>query len=281
MTIVRVESLDDPRVAIYRDTARPRAIARRGLFVAEGRLVVERLLRSSRFRVHSVLVTPTALEALRISETTVAQDEVRNRPSAEAVATPPADTPVYVVDQTVMNQIVGFNIHRGCLALGERPAIVSLEQAPIEAAARLLVVEGVNNPDNIGGLFRCAAAFGADAVVLGPGSGDPLYRKAIRTSMAASLQVPFVEAGPWPDALSHLRGRGFRVLALTPGPAATPIDALPRGGGRVALLVGSEAAGLSSRALAAADERVRIPMHDGVDSLNVTVAAAIAMHHCF
>jgi tRNA G18 (ribose-2'-O)-methylase SpoU len=143
------------------------------------------------------------------------------------------------------------------------------------------VLDGVNNPDNIGGLFRSAAAFGADAVVLGPACGDPLYRKSIRTSMAATLQVPFVSAGSSPAAIEALRRHGIRVLALTPANDARLIDAVPRDGRRVALLVGNEGTGLSTAALALCDERVRIPMTPAVDSLNVTVAASIAMHHVF
>ena len=142
----------------------------------------------------------------------------------------------------------------------------------------MLVLEGVNNPDNIGGLFRSAAAFGVDLVVLGPGCSDPLYRKAIRTSMAATLQVPFVAAGEWPAALSLLRAHGFRVMALTPAADAVPLDDCPRDHPRLALLAGAEGDGLTPAAMAAADQRVRIPIADGTDSLNVTVAVSIALH---
>jgi tRNA G18 (ribose-2'-O)-methylase SpoU len=164
--------------------------------------------------------------------------------------------PVYVVEQPLMNEIVGFNIHRGCLALAERPPRRSLDE-----------------------IFRSAAAFGVEAVVLGPSCGDPLYRKAIRTSMAATLQVPFVDAGAWPGALDMFRQGGLRVLALSTSLDARPLDELPRALGRIALLVGGEGSGLSAAALAASDERVRIPMTAGVDSLNVTVAASIVLHH--
>ena len=168
-----VNSLDDRRIADYRLLADPSALKHAGLFVAEGRLVVRRLLGLPRFAVRSVLVTPPARAAL---------DDVL-RPGITT----------YVVEQRVMNAITGFNMHRGCLALAERPQEASLSSGMLESANRVLVLEGVNNPDNIGGLFRSAAAFGVDLVVLGPDCGDPLYRKAIRTSMAAALQVPFVD----------------------------------------------------------------------------------------
>ena len=228
-----------------------------GLFVAEGRLVVRRLLRLPRFAVRSVLVTAPAREAL---------DDVLR-----------ADVATYVVDQRVMNAVTGFNIHRGCLALAERPPDESLTADLCQSARRVLVIEGVNNPDNIGGLFRSAAAFGVDLIVLGPGCADPLYRKAIRTSMAAALQVPFVHAGEWPAALTLLRSHGVRVIALTPAADARPLADLPRDERRIALLAGAEGDGLTADAMAAADERVRIPIAAHVDSLNVAVAVSIAL----
>jgi tRNA G18 (ribose-2'-O)-methylase SpoU len=247
-------------VVEYRLLTDPSALAREGLFVAEGRFVVRRLLTSSRFKTRSVLVTPVAFASIR--------DLV------------PASLPCHIADQPTMDSIVGFNIHRGCLALAERPAIRCVEAIDLRTLGRVVVLEGVNNPDNIGGVFRSAAAFGADLVVLGPGCGDPFYRKAIRTSMAATLEVPMAAAGEWPAALAALRTNGLRVIALTPEAHATPLEELSRVGRR-ALLFGTEGAGLSAAALAAADERVRIRTTDRVDSLNVTVAASIAMHYCF
>jgi tRNA G18 (ribose-2'-O)-methylase SpoU len=176
-----------------------------------------------------------------------------------------------------MNEIAGFNIHRGCLALAERPALAEVADLALDDARLLVVLEGVNNPDNVGGIFRSAAAFDADAVILGPSCSDPLYRKSIRTSMAATLVVPFAGARPWPQAIAGLRARGFTVLALTPSTDATAIDDLPAFD-RVAILVGAEGEGLSGAAMHAADYRVRIPMTGAADSLNVTVAASIAMY---
>jgi tRNA G18 (ribose-2'-O)-methylase SpoU len=257
--VTRIESLADPRVAEYHNVSNPDALLRGGLFVAEGRLVVRRLLANPRFRTHSVLVTAAAYEGLKDSVDTEAVD-------------------VFLVDQSTMNGIAGFNMHRGCLALAYRSPASTLADLPLARAHRVVVLEGVNNPDNVGGIFRSAAAFAADAVVLGPACSDPLYRKSIRTSMAATLAVPFADAGAWPEAIAVLRSHGLRVLALTPRADAQPIEDVRRDLGRIAMLVGSEGEGLSPEALQAADDRVRIRMPGPGDSLNVTVAASIALH---
>ena len=260
--VTRITSLDDPRVREYRLLTAPAALERAGLFVAEGRWVVQRLLARRQFVTRSVLVTETAHRAL----------------SAAVDAITLSDTAVYVVEQQLMNLIVGIDIHRGCLALAERPPRHALTRERARQAKRVVVLEGVNNPDNVGGIFRSAAAFDVDLIVLGPGAGDPLYRKAIRTSMAATLDVPYVESGDWPAALDILRSAGLRVIALTPARDATRLDALPVTE-RTALLLGTEGAGLTPAALARADERGRIQTSERVDSLNVTVAASIALHH--
>jgi tRNA G18 (ribose-2'-O)-methylase SpoU len=234
------------------------------LFVAEGRLVVRRLLESPLWHTESVLVTQTAFAGL-----------------TSLLGESPGHAPIYVVDQSDMNTLVGFNIHRGCLALAARPDERVMTNDDLNGVSRVLILEGVNNPDNVGGIFRTAAAFGVDLVVLGPHCGDPLYRKAVRTSMAATLQVPFVSAGAWPDAIAMLRGAGFSVVALTPHSAAQPLAFLPPIASRAALLVGAEGEGLTREALDAAEVRARIPMASMVDSLNVTTAASIAMYHMF
>lgn len=257
-----VAALDDPRIAPYRALSDPPALRASGLFVVEGRLVVRSLVHHSPFRPHSLLLTPSARAGL-----------------ADVLPCLPATTPVYVVEQALMNDVAGFQIHRGCLALAHRPERRDLASLDLTACRRLLVLEGVNNPDNVGGLFRNAAAFGVHAVVLGPRCGDPLYRKAIRTSMGASLIVPFVEAGEWPTALDQIASAGTRVIALTPDGDAPELAALVDTGVPVALLLGAEGEGLSAAALAAARERTRIPMAAQVDSLNVATAAAIALYH--
>ena len=262
--ITHIDSAEDVRIADYRRLTQPAAIAKDGLFVAEGRSVVQRLLARTQFVTRSVLMTPTAVAALRDD----LQAHLHTRPNL----------PVYVAPQMLMDGIVGFNIHRGCLALAERPREKRLDDIALEKHTRLVVLEGVNNPDNVGGIFRSAAAFDVELIVLGPGCGDPLYRKAVRTSMAATLDVPYVTAGNWPAALDTVRGAGLHIIALTPAPDAQPLDSIAPPD-RLALLLGTEGAGLSTDAIAHADRRVRIRMTDRVDSLNVTVAASIALHH--
>ena len=193
---------------------------------------------------------------------------------------PKTGAPIYLAGQELMNDLAGFNIHRGCLALVRRPQTPTLDRIAAGPLARLLLLEGVNNPDNVGGLFRSAAAFGIELVVLGPHSGDPLYRKAIRTSMGATLSLPFAQAPQWPGAIADLRADGFTVVALTPALTAAPLEEIfPHA--KLALLVGSEGAGLTEAAMRAATLRIRIPTTADVDSLNVTIAASIAMYHCF
>ena len=249
------------RVSGYRHIASPNQLLDLGLFVAEGRLVVRRLIDQRHWAIDSILLTQPAADAL-------------------VDMLPKTDAPIYVASQEVMNEIAGFNIHRGCLALVRRPATPTLDRIAAGPLSRVLVLEGVNNPDNVGGLFRSAAAFGVELVVLGPNSGDPLYRKAIRTSMGATLSVPFVRAPQWPGVIADLRTDGFTVIALTPGLAAEPLEDV-RQVSKLALLVGSEGSGLTPEALKAATLLARIPMTPDVDSLNVTTAASIAMYHCF
>lgn len=258
--VVRISDLNDPLIADYRNVPDAELLSSRGLFVAEGRLVVSRLL-TSRFRTRSVLLTETVLRALGGS--------VTSHP----------ELPVFVVTQDAMNAITGFNIHRGCLALGERPAPVAWPEVSRNGRT-VIVLEAVANADNVGGIFRNAAALGTGAVLLGPSCADPLYRKAIRTSMGAALSVPFAALTDWPADLGRLRASGFRLLALTPRADAEPLDAcaVRFARDRVALLVGHEGEGLSEAAIEAADLKVRIPMAKGVDSVNVATAAAIALY---
>jgi tRNA G18 (ribose-2'-O)-methylase SpoU len=279
MPIVPVNDPHDSRIAEYRNVPDGVLLRDLGLFVAEGRLVVRQLLAAPRLRARSLLVTQGALDDLG--------DVLGDH-------TP---FPVYLAARPVMSDIVGFNVHRGCLGLGVRPAPMSIPEliaGPVPAMAggaefgppasyvsRLIVLEGVSNVDNIGGIFRTVAGLGGHAVVVGPGCGDPLYRKAIRTSMGAALRVPFARATAWPEALQDLRAAGFTLVGLTPGPGSEPLEDVAadlRARARVALMVGAEGAGLSAAALDRADVRVRIPMAPGVDSLNVATATAIALY---
>jgi tRNA G18 (ribose-2'-O)-methylase SpoU len=257
--LIPVDSVDAPGLDDYRDLAHPDRLLARDLFVAEGRLVVERMVRLGGYRLRSLLLTDAAAAAM-----------------APILADVPADVPIYVAGHAVMNGVVGFNIHRGCLALAERPPVTALSAADLRGVDRVLVLEGVNNPDNVGGLFRAGAALGAAMVLLGPDCGDPLYRKAIRTSMGAALSLPWRVAPSWPEALTELQRTGLAIVACTPSPDAPSLYevALPA---RAAVLVGAEGPGLPARTLALADLRVRIPMHGGIDSLNVTTAAAIVL----
>jgi tRNA G18 (ribose-2'-O)-methylase SpoU len=268
MPIERLTSSFDPRVADYRRIAEADLVKARGLFVAEGRLVVKRLIEDGhRFR--SVLVNHIAYQSLETALTALAQH-----------------APVYICETTDLAEITGYNIHRGCLALVERPTAPTLAGVLAEVTetrkSRTIVVilEGVTNADNVGGVFRNAAAFSSDAVLLGPTCCDPLYRKAIRTSMAATLRVPFARIEKWPDDLAQLRDYGFTIAALTPREPSIALGEfstmLPSA--RLALLVGTEGLGLTTEAEAAADVRVRIPIAPEVDSLNVAVAVGIALH---
>jgi tRNA G18 (ribose-2'-O)-methylase SpoU len=261
IVVIPVADPADHRLDDYRNVPDPELLEHRGLFVAEGRLVVARLLSQRRFAARSVLVTEAAHAML-----------------GPALAGRP-ELPVFLVSQEVIRDITGFNIHRGCLAIGERPTSTSWREVAA-TAGRLVVLERVANADNVGGVFRNAAAFGADAVLLGPGCADPLYRKTIRTSMGAALTVPFAHAASWPDDLVTLRADGIVTIALTPQARdviGAVVEALPEHA-RVALLLGHEGDGLSPDALAACTFRAAIPMAPGVDSLNVASAAAIALY---
>ena len=252
-------SPDDPRLDPYRHVADPAWLRARGLFVAEGRLVVDRLMAAGRYETVSVLV---------------------NRAAHDALAGPLSSltTDVYVCDDATLSGITGVHFHQGCLALVRRPPPGSPDD--LLDAPRLVGLEGIGNPDNIGGVFRTAAALGAGGVLMSPTSGDPFYRKAIRTSMGAVLRLPFARMDDWLAGLERFRARGFRIVALTPAPDAVPLDQFANGGQacpRLILLLGSEGAGLDPATLASADVRVRIPIGPLVDSLNVVVAAGIAL----
>jgi tRNA G18 (ribose-2'-O)-methylase SpoU len=264
MRPIQVDAVDDPRLDDFRKLSDAELLAHRNLFVAEGRLVTMRLLGDPRYKVRSLLLSPAALRALE--------------PALAATSTNPA---VYVCAPSGFRGITGFNIHRGCLALVERPHPPVLEGVLREAFS-VAVLESVTNADNVGGVFRNAAAFGVDAVLLNPVCCDPLYRKSVRTSMGAALTVPFVRMTPWPESLSQLSDRGFELVALTPAPYVESLESFvartrthrPRR--RLALLLGSEGPGLSEAALTGAHHRVRIPTRPEVDSLNLAVAAGIA-----
>jgi tRNA G18 (ribose-2'-O)-methylase SpoU len=222
MAVQRLTGLDDPRVVDYRDIAEHDLVRSRGLFVAEGRLVVRRLIEERRHTLRSLLLNDASYRSLE--------------PQLASLA----DTvPIWICETRDFLGITGYDLHRGCLALVERPPALSVRdllasvRPPLIAATRplttvapprvtIIVLEGVTNPDNVGGVFRNAAAFGAAGVLLDPACCDPLYRKSIRTSMAAVLRVPFAHVDAWRDDLGTLRELGFTIAALTPRtPAVT------------------------------------------------------------
>ena len=260
MPLIRLDRADDLRIQEYRAVSDPELARDSGLFVAEGRLVVRRAIEDGRYRIRSLLLSEAARRDL---------EPVLGRLDE--------DVPVYICAARDFLTIAGFDIHKGCLALVCRPAALPLESV-LDKARIVVVLEAVANADNVGGVFRNAAAFGADAVLLSPSCCDPLYRKAIRTSMAATLQVPFARMADWPRGLSALEVRGFTIVGLTPRASAQSLDrfAATRPA-RVALLIGNEGLGLSREAEEAAQHLVRVPIRPDVDSLNLVVAMGIVL----
>jgi tRNA G18 (ribose-2'-O)-methylase SpoU len=261
--VITVDDPADPRLADFRDLTRadrrPDRPGGRGLVLAEGVPVVRRLL-DSPYPVRAVFGVPA-----RIAE--LAGDLA------------PVGAPVYAGSSDLLAQVVGFHLNRGVLAAADRAPVPDLGTV-LGTARRLAVLEGVNDHENLGSLFRNAAALGIDAVLLGARCADPLYRRSVRVSMGHVLRIPFAPLPHWPADLDHLRALGFTVLALTPQPPSVPLsDVDGTRLGRTAVLLGAEGPGLTAAALAAADLRVRIPMQPGVDSLNIATAAAIAFHH--
>ena len=252
-----VDDPSDPRLADYHELTDPAARRRRErdeLFVAEGMTAIERLLESGH-RVRSVLVTPKVLERF---------DGRLDRIAA----------PVYVAPKAVLVATVGFNLHRGAVAAADRRPLPSIVET-VRGAARVAVLEGLNDPENLGAIARSARALGIEALVLDPTCIDPYYRRTVRVSQGEVLLLPVARATAWPGDLGVLRAAGFSMWALTPDPAAEPIWSVPVPD-RVALMLGAEGPGLSRAALTAADRRVRIPIRPDVDSLNVGHAAAVA-----
>ena len=258
--MIREAGAHHPALAAYRHVGEPGWLAERGLFVAEGRLVVERLLSSEPgYQIDSIVLTPSAARSMSAVLQTATCD-------------------VYVCERGVLEDLTGFDFHRGCLAIARRPAARPVER--LVGLHRLVGLEGVGNPDNVGGIFRAAAALQGGGVLLDGGSADPFYRKAIRTSMGATLTLPWARSGSWRETLDQFRQAGWRIVALTPSEPATSLADFAATGAarsRLLLLVGAEGAGLSEQTLHSADERVRIPIERSADSLNVVVAAAIAL----
>jgi tRNA G18 (ribose-2'-O)-methylase SpoU len=261
--LIDVDDPGDPRLDDFRDLnsvdRRPDLPSGKGLVIAEGVLVVQRML-ASRFRPHALLGTDRRLSELA--------DDLAG-----------SSVPFYRTSAEVMAQVVGFHLNRGVLAAARRVPEPSVAEVVAEART-VAVLEGVNDHENLGSIFRNAAGLGVDAVVFGSGCADPLYRRAVRVSMGHALLVPYARSTYWPADLKILRENGFRLMAMTPRGTAC---ALPQAmtaarDERVAVLVGAEGPGLTPATLRCSDVQVRIPMSRGTDSLNVATAAALAFY---
>ena len=249
----RVDDPDDERLAPYRRLTDASA-QRDGVFIAESLPVIRRALASG-YRVRSLLLSPHRY------------DELGDVAAVDRV---------FVAGQPILKAVAGFDVHRGALAAVERPSLPPLGDI-LSRGRRLAILEGISDHENMGSLFRNAAAFAIDAVLLSPTCSDPLYRRSVRVSMGHVLHVPFTHVDPWPDALQLVRAARFSVVALTPAPDAEPVQGVAPIE-RPAFLLGAEGPGITPAALRAADRRIRIPMANGVDSVNVATAAAIAFH---
>jgi tRNA G18 (ribose-2'-O)-methylase SpoU len=278
LAIIPVDDADDPRLADYTRltdvSLRTSLEAAHGLFIAEGTKVIGRAVQAG-YPVRSMLLAHSRARDAAVLDAAV--------PSGGGPG-----VPVYVVPDGVAERLTGYRVHRGALASLGRVELPSVEVV-LARARRVVVLEDLVDHGNVGAIFRCAAALGIDAVLLSPRCADPLYRRSVKVSMGAVFAIPYARMADWYDGLAGIRDAGLAVLALTPDERATPIAvALGRAGpgegrppGRVALLLGTEGDGLSSRWLHEADDAVRIPMSPaaraaGVDSLNVVAAAAIA-----
>jgi tRNA G18 (ribose-2'-O)-methylase SpoU len=250
---------EDPRLADYRDVRERDLVGRKGGFIAEGVVVLEKLIQAGRHPITSVLMADKRVAALE-----------------PLLARIPPNVPIYAASQAVMDAVVGFAIHRGVLAAGTR-AEPELDALLADLPARALVVGlvGIANHDNMGGLFRNAAAFGADAMVLDAGCCDPMYRKAIRVSVGAALTTPFARGGEAVHVVARLQADGFTVAALSPRGETDLAEFTP--GSRTAVLFGAEGPGLPE-GLMARVRTVRIEMAGGFDSLNVATASGIVLH---
>ena len=261
----RIESLDDPRIDAFRDVRDRDLRGRDGLFMAESELVVRRLIRQPD-RLHSLLLSPEKLDRLR-----------------DELVVLPESVPVFIADLEQIGMIGGFHVHRGVLATGHRPSRRDLQVEQVmntideDHACTLLLARGLTNVDNMGALFRNAAAFGVDAIILDEACCDPLYRKSIRVSMGHALSIPWAIADDWIPTLDMLRSRwGICLAAAECTDHSLPADEMKLPA-RSGVVLGSEGPGLDQDTIAACDRVVEIPMAAGVPSLNVATASAILL----
>jgi tRNA G18 (ribose-2'-O)-methylase SpoU len=256
-----VEDPRDPRLSDYRDlrdvSLRKHLEAEHGLFLAEGEKVVRRAVEAG-FPVRSLLMAPRWLEGL---------SDVLAR----------TDAPCYVVAEALAEEVTGFHVHRGALASLHRLPLPSTADV-LRDARTVVVLEDVVDHTNVGAVFRSAAALGIDGVLLSPRCADPLYRRSVKVAMGAVFTMPYARLDDWYDALPAVSAAGFTTVALTLSPDAVEVEAAVAGLDRVALVLGTEGAGLSRRWQEAADRRAVIPMRGGIDSLNVAAASAVACY---
>jgi len=259
--LIPIDDPSDPRVAAFRDIKERDLVGRQRLFIAEGETVLRAFVRDAPERVRSLLIDGKRIGKL---------DEV--------LADLPPGVPVHVAGQAVLDAIAGFHLHRGVLAVGAKPEPLSAEAllAGVGARAVVLVLMGIANHDNLGGVFRNAAAFGVDGVVLDGDCCDPFYRKAIRVSIGATLSVPTAWLAPGQDVIDLLARHRFQALALSPSAEETLAALDPPA--RAAVLLGAEGPGLSTAVMERA-RTVGIPMANGFDSLNVATTSGIVLHH--
>ncbi len=265
-TVETITALDDPRVEPYRDVRDKDLRGRDRLFMAESELVIRRLLRTPG-RLHSLFLSPKKYERLR-----------------GAIEEADLQAPVYLADVELMTGIAGFHIHRGVLAAGYRPRWheitlnAALGHLREKTSLTLLLAEGITNVDNMGGLFRNAAAFGVDGVLLDPACCDPLYRKAIRVSAGHTLSVPWAVSDDWAGDLRTLKEAwGMKLIGAESDTRAVPLWEVERTD-RTAIIVGAEHDGLREPTMALCDQIAMIPMQPGVPSLNVAVASAVFLY---
>jgi tRNA G18 (ribose-2'-O)-methylase SpoU len=259
--LIEVDDIDDPRIEAYRDIKERDLVGRAGLFVAEGKVVVEKLVGSDLHHPVSLLIAAKRVAALQ---------PVIDRLDAQV--------PVYVAAQPVLDAIAGFPLHRGILAIGRRSTTPSADAllSACTGSATVLLLSGIANHDNMGGIFRNAAAFGVSAVLLDPDCCDPLYRKAIRVSVGATLLVPFTQLSRDEDPVALLEAHAFSAIALSPAGSRRLADWQPAA--RTAVLLGAEGPGLNPD-LIRRMQSVQIAMAAGFDSLNVATTSGIVLHH--
>ena len=266
MTVCAVVDPADLRVRDYlhlTDVAlRSRSEPGMGVYLAESLEVIRRAVDAGH-RPRSFLMSPKWLEAM---------DDLLLRTGAG----PHGEVPVYLGDEALLRQITGFHLHRGAIAAMHRPALPTVNEVLVDART-VAICEDIVDHTNLGAIFRSAAALGADAVLVTPRCADPLYRRSVRVSMGTVFQVPWTRLERWPEGIEELSGMGFAVVGLDPDPRGIALEEFscdrPE---RLALVLGTEGSGVSAQAMARLDARVRIPMHAGVDSLNVAAASAVA-----